>query len=576
MSDFINLWKLFPKDYRVKFYILIFLVIFGSLLETIGIGLLFPLFLLLTNDTRSPDNGIIQIYLNFFGNSPSSMVIISTACFIGLLFVAKNVVLCFVYLIRSRFVFGLRSFFSIELMQRYILQPYEFHINEHSSILLRNITVETQHFALKYFQSIMSLISEIPIIFLLLVLLFVMQPLATILIVVILLFSILTYQYFTAGILNNISQQRMELEGQRTKAIQEIFRSIKEIKMSGTEYGFHQRFSKVNRRLSWAEQKFFTLGHLPRIWLETIFVVVLVICIINFHMTDNQFSSVLPSISIFAAAAIRIIPSGNRIMIALQASNYAKNSLQLMVKTLNDKIGVDRYKHDRNTQQKKIHKLKKQISLKNVSFKYPGSQASLFTNMSFTIQKGEFFGIVGESGAGKSTLINLISGLLEPNEGLVLVDHVDIRKNLRNWQNEIGYVSQEVILLDSTLKQNVAFGVSEEEIDEDRVKEVLKEASVHKFINNITSRLDENLGEDGIKISGGQRQRIGIARALYHRPSLIIFDEATSALDVDTEKEILEEIEKLKRKVTLISISHRPQALTMCDKVFEISNEKIR
>ena len=165
---------------------------------------------------------------------------------------------------------------------------------------------------------------------------------------------------------------------------------------------------------------------------------------------------------------------------------------------------------------------------------------------------------------------------MEPNEGAVLVDQVDIRKNLRNWQKEIGYVHQEVIILDTTLKQNIAFGVSEEDINEDRVKEVLKETSLHKFITNITSRLNENLGEDGIKISGGQRQRIGIARALYHKPSLIILDEATSALDEDTEKGILEEIKKLRGKVTLISISHRPQALTICDKIVEISEGKIK
>ena len=201
-----------------------------------------------------------------------------------------------------------------------------------------------------------------------------MQPLATIIIIVLFSISILTYQYFTATILNKISKQRMELEGRRTKAIQEIFRSIKEIKITGNEYGFHQKFSKVNRRLSWAEQKFFTLGHLPRIWLETIFVFVLVVCVIILQITNDQFLSVIPSMSIFAAAAIRILPSGNRLMIALQASKYAKNSLQLMVKTLIDKPEPVLYNLKRNAQQKKIYHFKNQISLNNVSFRYPGSQ----------------------------------------------------------------------------------------------------------------------------------------------------------------------------------------------------------
>tara|TARA_B100000795_G_C22676372_1_gene389939 strand:- start:40 stop:936 length:897 start_codon:yes stop_codon:yes gene_type:complete len=275
---------------------------------------------------------------------------------------------------------------------------------------------------------------------------------------------------------------------------------------------------------------------------------------------------VLPSLALFGAAAFRILPSINRI---LNSSQLLRFSIPNISRLYNE-FQIIIPKNTNSKSSKKI-KFKKQISLKNVTFTYPESNKKILDNCSLNVYAGECLGIIGASGAGKSTLVDNILGLFIPNSGKITVDGQDIQNNMRSWQDQIGYVSQNLFLMDTTITSNVAFGIPPEKINIKSVKKALKMAQLDEFVSLLPDGMDTVLGERGVKLSGGQRQRIGIARALYHNPSVIILDEATNALDSKTEIEVMKSVLSLKGSKTIIMIAHRLSTLKKCDRIFRVS-----
>ena len=310
------------------------------------------------------------------------------------------------------------------------------------------------------------------------------------------------------------------------------------------------------------------LSQLPYIWLEIVAIGALTFIVLFAIHSSMDPARIIPMLGLFGAAAFRVIPSANRILMALQAVKYASPVIELMHDEL-DRL---------QPKQKKTEALLpfgNTITLEQLSYSYPGQKQSVIDDISMTIDRGDAIGIIGTSGAGKSTLINLFLGLLKPTSGSIKVDGSNIFDNVRGWQQNLGYVPQHIFLTDDTLRRNIAFGLPDSEINEDDIHQALQHAQLLKFVNSLPNGLDTLVGERGVRLSGGQLQRVGIARALYRKPTILVLDEASSALDVKTETALMDSVKVLSEFMTLIIVTHRLSTVQDCDRVYTIEQGQV-
>ena len=341
--------------------------------------------------------------------------------------------------------------------------------------------------------------------------------------------------------------------------------------MTGRENFFNEEFSKKTLILSNQTFKNALISGAPRLFVEFIAVSSIALLVIFLNSTGSGINDIIPILALFLAAAYKLIPSLNKILLLFNRIKLSGDSVEkiiFLLKEFNEK-GYFEF----NKKEESLSKIDfENLNVKNLYFKYSSRNEIILNNININFKKNSFTGIKGESGSGKSTLLDLIMGIIDPTKGQIDLDNKSISESLREWQKSIGYVSQNIFLTSGTLKKNIAFGVDEKKIDYKLLKDVIYKSSLDKFVERLNYGFDTEIGEGGGLISGGQRQRIGIARALYNKPKILILDEATSALDFKTENEILDELNKLKNQITMISISHRANALKYCDKVYLLSN----
>ena len=363
-------------------------------------------------------------------------------------------------------------------------------------------------------------------------------------------------------------EERMFSLGKRFKNLQEGLRGIKDIKIFKKEDEFKKNFYSNTVSMNNAEMKQNFIDTLPRLWIEWLLVITFLILIsLSMILLDNK-QNILTLVALFAMAGYRAMPSLVRILQSQQSINYIKPVLNLVIDDLSKKEKPQIF-------QKHLEKnFNDRLNIKNIDFNY-GSKI-IFKNLNFEIKKGSAIGIIGESGAGKTTLVNLLLGLLKPINGKIFLDQKEITDNLYLMPNFFGYVPQDLFLLDSSIKNNVAFTLEEKKINYDRLSYALNKSKLNAMVNNSERGIESIIGEQGVKLSGGQKQRLGIARALYLNSKILIFDEATSALDLATEKEIIQELIKLKEIVTILIISHRQQTLNFCDEIYKIDSQNIK
>ena len=549
----------------------------GAALETFGIGFIVPFISLVNNPQliQEHKNLFLLYSLSGLGSFNKFLIFIGIAFILFYLF--KNVYMLFLYFMQFIFIFSRQALLSARLFESYLKKPYVFHLQKNSAELVRNVDSDVKQFYVSVLQQVLILFTEISVITGIIVLLFFIAPYVTLITILSLGMCFLTFRKVFHTKIDKISKKKHYILGQRYKLLNQGFGTVKEIKVMGRESFFTSVFRELCISDSRLNVAINIINIMPRIILETVFVVGILVVILIVLTKSGGISNVMSILMLFTMAAFRLMPSANRINVALAFIRSGKVSVNQLYE---DMIFDTEKKVDKNNESsiniKRVHNEKcHYIELVNLCYRYPGAKNFTIKDVSLIIPKASSVGLIGPSGSGKTTLVDIILGVLKPTEGMVFVEGKDIFFDLSLWQKRIGYIPQAISLLDDTIRRNVAFGIPDKDINDDLTWKALESSQLKNFIEHLPNRLDTVIGERGVRLSGGQRQRLGIARSLYYDPEVLVLDEATSSLDNETEKEVMKAIEALHGEKTLIIISHRRSTIKNCDIVFELRAGKL-
>ena len=562
------MWRILAKGEKKWFIFLLAMALLGAVLDTLSITLVIPVVSLLTDPKFKTENESLQPIFDFFGDpSPGSIVVIGMFLLVGV-YIVKNIYLGTVKYLQMRFQARVEVRLSNGLFDRYLHQPYSYHLTQNSSQLIRNL-MDARAITDYAIAPVLLVFTETLILLGLATVLLVIQPVGSIAVVSTMGLAGYFFHRVTRKYAGIWGKERQFHDGERLKEAQHGFGGIKDVKILGNEWHFQERYQTHNNSKVSADQKFMFLQQLPILWLEVLVIFGLASLVSILIARGQSTTDLLPTLAVFAAAAFRVMPSAQRTLNSLQSLKYGHSILE----TISNDLLLPTCSSMNNAEYpvKSIS----QIELKNISFGYEGIQSETIRNVSMTIEKGQSVGFIGASGAGKSTSIDLFLGLLEPTEGQILANGVNISNDIRLWQRSIGYVPQSIFLTDDTLRSNIAFGLTKEMISDVAVENALVAAQLSDFIKTLPAGLDTMVGERGIRLSGGQRQRIGIARALYRNPSLLVLDEATSSLDLETESGVMDAVEKLHGEKTIIIVAHRLSTVSKCDNLALIEDGQL-
>ena len=562
---------LIPVNKKKEVLYLILFMFLGIILEMVGIGVIIPGLSMILNPGVYKTYPIAQNGLKFIGNPSQSTLIFLVLSFFIIIYFIKFIFFIFLTWKQNNFSNAINLSISQELFKGYLASPYSFHLNKNSSQLLRIIQNDVGAF-FGMMQAIIIIAIEMTMLIGISLVLIISEPFGTILIVSFFLIFGIIFQRLIKGKLLKFGKNKQYYGGLIYQSLLQGFGAVKDVKLLGREFFFENEFKKNNIIFTKNNIKINILNVLPRPYLEFISVVGLSIMILVLTKNGENLITLVPTLGVFLAASFRMIPSINRIMSSMQVIRVTKISID----TLYDELVQIRLTDTSQPVEVLINSgFKNKISIIDVSYKYPNTDKNILSKINLEIEFGKSIGIVGPSGSGKSTLVDLILGLLTPTKGMILVDNQNIQNNLRAWQKNIGYVPQNIFLTDDSIKKNVAFGIPENEIDNNALWSALKSSQLNDYVLNLPDGVNTFVGERGVRLSGGQRQRIGIARALYHNPNVLVFDEATSALDSKTELDFMQAVDQLKGIKTLIIIAHRISTLSNCDKIISIKDEAV-
>ncbi len=574
MSNYKSLDKLktlLDKKQLKKVYYIIFLILVGMFFEMVGLGVLFPILSLIIDPTSLSKYKLFNQIFNFF-NKPNQNTLTQILIFtlIGF-YVIKTLFLLYLNWERNSFSINISKILSQKLFRGYLNQDFSFHLNNNSSTLLKNIQGEVQLFT-SFATAIINISVEASFTFGVVMILIITEPKGAFIVLTFLGISAYIFSTITRKKLKKWSLERLNHSTIINKSLIEGLGGIKDLIIFNRSNYFYDRFSVENEKYSRIITKVNFLGTVPRLYLEMLSIIGISILIFVASST-NSHGTLVPILGIFAAAAFRIIPSLNSMMNSIQQIRFSSSTINLLYDEL---IKLDINKKQLIKTNLNEFKFERSILISNLNFRYDSTEREVLKNINLEIIKGESIGFIGTSGSGKSTLIDLIIGLYKTEAESIFVDGVSIRNNEIAWRKKIGYVPQSIFLIDDSLIKNIAFGIPENEINLEKVKNAIEAAQLHEFVNNLPANIETSVGERGVRISGGQKQRIGIARALYNNPEILILDEATSALDVKTENEIMQTIQELKGKITIIIVAHRLVTLENCDRVIVLEYGKIK
>lgn len=562
---------IFSKRDKFKIGLLMIIVIAGSFLELLAVSVFSPFIDLIMDVNSLEDSDMMSFLYRLFGFKDLTHFLAFFATCIIVIYIVKNIYIIVEKNIIYRFSYRVQRTMSTNLLKSYMREPYTFHLNNNISVLQRSMQEDTDQFTKGIIHS-MEMIAEICVCVAIGIYLFIVSKSITVIIAGLLLLCLAVFSYISKKYSSAWGREGQQYKSKIYQWMNQSLGGIKEIKVLNREESFirhydgyfagYVRVLRLNR----------LIGVIPKYIIEMVCMTGLLLAVIfKIFFGQKNLEEFLPQLAVFAVAAFRLLPSVGKINEHLSAVLYALPSLELIYNDLQevDKPEITEQQRDDDW------KFKDKLQIKNVTYAYPDGDVNVIEHADFTIERGTTVAFVGASGAGKSTMVDILLGLLAPQYGKIYADGMNIYKNLPTWQKEIGYIPQTIYLSDDTIRNNVAFGVDEKEIDEQAVVRALQQAQLYDFVESLPEGLDTYVGDRGVRLSGGQRQRIGIARALYHNPEVLVLDEATSALDNDTETAVMEAIEKLQGHKTLLIIAHRLTTIKNADVIYEVGNGKV-
>lgn len=573
-----KLGLLLNKDQKRKMVIIVFLMLIGAVLETMSVSLVVPLMTALMQKDFMQKNEIVRSICQLLHIQDTKGFVLLAITAMIFVFILKDVFLFFEYYVQTRFTCNNRVATQKKLMEVYLNRPYEYFLNASSGEIMRVIKADTAG-TFNLLNVTMTFFTEGIVAIALVIAIVVVDPMMAMMIAALLVVVMLIVFLIVKPMLKRAGQDYQYNNAVANMWILQAIEGVKEMKVANKENFFVEEYTRYSSKAVNSEKTQTILGTAPRLIIEAVVVSGMLLYIGVMVLNGKDVSTLLPQISAFAVAAVRLLPSANRMSASLNTITFTEPQLDKCIENL--RVADEFVKEDAARQAKKPTSteeltLEKECGLYQVEFAYPNVDKKVLDKADMVIPVGKSIGIVGTSGAGKTTAVDILLGLLEPQKGLIKTDGADIQSNYDNWLKHLAYIPQTIYMLDGTIRENVAFGFHDEAIDDAEVWRALEEAQMADFVKSLPEGLGTSIGERGVRLSGGQRQRIGIARALYTNPELLIFDEATSALDNETEAAIMESINSLHGKKTLIIIAHRLTTIESCDVVYRVENGKIQ
>lgn len=559
---------LITKRQRKGLAFLVILLFIGMILEVFGLGIIVPMINILLDSEITSEYALVTKSKSFFPNFSHQDFVFSVLALIFLLYLIKALYQGYLTYRQNTFLNNVVANISNNLFQRFLNQPYSFHLKRNSSDLIKILQVEVNYF-FTYLSSLISFVLEVGFISSILLTLIFIEPTGAISVGIFYGVLSLIFFQFTKRKLTKWGELRQNLDSQVSKISFEGLGGIKDLIILGKrsvymDYFSNRNFSKFN-----LNAKMGTLSQVPRFFLELVSILGLISFISVMLIQGKEPTSLITILGVFVAAVFRLIPSINKIISVSQLLKYHKPSVEIIFNELNSTELFENTSLDNSE-----FVFKNQIEFKDVRFAY-NKKNIVLNDVNLKIKRGQSIGLIGESGSGKSTFVDLLVGLHEPSFGNILIDNSDNFQLSQSWRNNVGYVSQTIYLIDDSIKKNIALGVPDDKIDDQWINEILIKVRLDKFINNLEEGFNTKVGERGVQLSGGQRQRIGLARALYNDPEILILDEATSSLDENTEREVMSAVNSLKRQKTLIIIAHRLSTLDNVDQKYKLENTRL-
>lgn len=560
-------YLLSPRERR-NAVILLLAMLAGAVLEMLAVGAIPGFVALLTDASRLRNHAVGRAILGLLPSRPETMLLAAAGALL-VLYVVKNAYISLVTYLQARYALNRQVSISRRLLATYLHSPYEFHLQRNSAELLRNTTSDAQNIVGSFLLPALTLTMECLTATAILTLLLVAEPLISLVALLVLGGATFVFVRLIRARLLRYGRDMQYYSGKMMQAINEGLGSVKITKVLGREQHFLRQYTEYVEGFARAAEFRQVMTETPRLFLEVCAMVGILGVAALMLAEHRAVNTIIPALSLLAVAVVRMIPSFNRLTGSLTAMRYGRPALATVYEDLR---AHEQQAATTAAVTAESAPFVSGITLDNVEFLYPGAARPSLSGLTMEIPKGSVVGFVGPTGAGKTTLVDVVLGLLVPTSGRVLVDDRDLRHHAGWWRRQVGYVPQDVFLVDDTIRRNVAFGIPDSEIDDVAVQRAIEAAQLAQFVESLPARADTVVGERGVRLSGGQRQRIGIARALYHDPSVLVLDEATSSLDNETERYVMDAVDHLRGSRTIMMIAHRMTTVRNCDRLYLLRN----
>jgi len=570
-----KLFLILNPNERIKSLILLIMILITSIVDVLGIASIMPFMAIVSNPETIQTNYYIKKIFEFsnsFGITSERHFMFFSGIFVFLILVISLSFKALTTYVQLRFTQMCEYSISKRLLANYMSQPYSWYLKRNSADLEKNILSEVNIIIGNGLMPMFSLLTQILVAILIITFLLYVDIKLSISIGLSLFLIYFFIFIFSSKFLKRIGKERLVVNGLRFEAVNQIFGGFKAIKAKNLKDAFIKKFSEPSKIFARHQASSQFISMFPRFALEAVGFGGVIIIILYLMKYSVNFNSIIPIIALYVFAGYRLLPAIQIIYASSSRLKFVGPALNAIYKEIEDTHQLD------SIQIMKTMEFNKEIVLKEIDYTYPGSSVKVLNNININIKTGNTIGIIGTTGSGKTTLVDLILGLLKCQTGSIQIDNQIINENnIKSWQNLIGYVPQNIYLLDDTIVANIAFGVPNKDVDQSKIERVSKIAKLHEFVvNELPEKYLTKIGDRGIRLSGGQCQRIGIARALYDNPKLIIFDEATSALDNITESEVMSELNNLDKNITIILVAHRLATVKKCDVIYYLEKGEIK